>query len=88
MEIWDQNRKKYIREIGNILKFDLNDEYKVCVVHPNLDVVETDFNSNIITIGKKIITRDKDNFLTYLIYKIVKNEVEKVINNGNKRENF
>lgn len=78
LEIWDQNRKKYIKELKNILKFDLKDEYKVCVVHPNLDVVETDFNSNIITIGKRIITRDKDNFLTYLVYKIVKNEIARL----------
>ena len=46
-----------------------------------MDVVETDFKSNIITIGKKIITRDKDNFLTYLIYKIVKNEISRLKTN-------
>lgn len=81
LEIWDQNRKKYTRELLQILKFNLRDSYKICVVHPNLDVVETDFKSNIITIGKKIITRDKDNFLTYLIYKIVKNEISRLKTN-------
>lgn len=75
LEIWDKNKRKYTKELTAILKFDLKDIYKICVIHPNLDVVETDFNSNIITIGKKIITRDKDNFLTYLVYKIVKNEI-------------
>ncbi len=75
LAIWDQNRRKYIKEITAILKFDLKKEYKICVVHPSLDVVETDFESNIITIGKKIITRDKDSFLTYLMYKIVHNEI-------------
>ena len=75
LEIWDKSKRKYIKEITNILKFDIKDEYKICVVHPNLDVIETDFNSNIITIGKKIITHDKDNFLTYLMYKIIKNEI-------------
>lgn len=78
LEIWDKNRKKYTKELNSILKFDLKENYKVCVVHPNLEVVETNFNFNIITIGKKIITRDKDNFLTYLIYKIVKNEVSRL----------
>ena len=78
LEIWDQNRKKYSKEISSILKFDIKNEYKVCVIHPNLDVVETDFESKIITIGKKIITRDKDNFLTYLMYKVVKNELFKL----------
>ena len=78
LEIWDMNRKKYTKELSSILKFNLRDTYKICVVHPNLDVVETDFSSNIITIGKKIITRDKDNFLTYLVYKIVKNEISRL----------
>lgn len=78
LEIWDQNRKIYTKELQQILKFTLKNTYKICVVHPNLDVVETDFKSNTITIGKKIITRDKDNFLTYLIYKIVKNEILKL----------
>ena len=78
LEIWDKNRKKYTKELNNILKFDLKNEYTICVVHPNLDVIETEFTTNIITIGKKIITRDKDNFLTYLIYKIIKNEMNKL----------
>ena len=75
LEIWDLNRRKYNKEISSILKFDIKKEYKICVVHPNLDVIEADFDSNTITIGKKIITRDKDNFLTYLIYKVIKNEL-------------
>ena len=82
LEIWDKNRLKYCKELHSILKFDLKKEYKVCVVHPNLEVVETNFDTNldtnIITIGKKIITRDKDNFLTYLVYKIIKNEILKL----------
>lgn len=78
LEIWDINRRKYTKELTSILKFDVKKQYKICVVHPNLDVIETDFKSNIITIGKKIITRDKDNFLTYLMYKIVKNEIARL----------
>lgn len=78
LEIWDKNRRKYNRELNNILKFDIKHDYKICVVHPNLDVVETNLETNIMTIGKKIITRDKDNFLTYLVYKIIKNEIYKL----------
>ena len=81
LEIWDQNRKKYSKEISSILKFDIKREYKICVVHPSLDVIETDFDCSTITIGKRIITRDKDNFLTYLMYKIVKNEVSRLKTN-------
>lgn len=43
-----------------------------------LGVVETDFNLNIISIGKKIDNKDKDSFLTYLFYKILKNEFKDV----------
>ena len=81
LEIWDQNRKKYSKEITSILKFDVNKEYKICVVHPSLDIVETNFDSKIITIGKRITTRDKDNFLSYLMYKIIKNEIFKLQTN-------
>ena len=81
LEIWDKNRKNYTKELGQILKFNLKNTYKICIIHPNLDVVETDFKSNTITIGKQIITKDKDNFLTYLIYKIVKHEILKLKTN-------
>ena len=81
LEIWDKNRRCYIKELTSILKFDLKKEYKIFVVHPNLDVVETNLETNIMTIGRKIITRDKDNFLTYLVYKIIKNEISKLKTN-------
>ena len=81
LEIWDQSKKKYSKELISILKFDVKKEYKICVVHPSLEVVETDFDTKTITIGKKINTRDKDNFLSYLMYKIVKNEVCKLETN-------
>ena len=74
LEIWDKNKKNYIKELNKIIKTDFKGEYTVCTLHPNSDVVETDLDRNIITIGKKLSSRDKDNFLTYLIYKIIKNE--------------
>ncbi len=78
LETWDQSKKKYSKEIASVIKFDVKKEYKVCVVHPSLQVVEADFDSKTITIGRKISTRDKDNFLSYLMYKIVKNEICKL----------
>lgn len=74
LDIWGENKRRYSNAINKILKYDLDNEYTICVLHPNLDVIETDFDTNIITIGKKVVTRDKDNFLTYLFYKIIKNE--------------
>ena len=78
LQLWDLNGKLYKKELANILKYDLEENYKVLVLHPNLGVVETDFNLNIISIGKKIDNKDKDSFLTYLFYKILKNEFKDV----------
>ena len=78
LEVWDNNKKKYNHELDNILKRQIKDTYTIYVVHPSLDVIETDYKNNIITIGKKIIIRDQDNFLTYLLYKITKNEIYKL----------
>lgn len=78
LQIWDENRRKYMRYLNNILRYDTRDSYKICVVHPSLDVIETDFDTNIITIGKKVSMRDKDNFLTYLMYKIIKNDLNNI----------
>ena len=78
LEIWDKNRKLYCRELDKLLKYDFSGNYTIVVVHPSLEMVETDLNQNIIIIGKKINSRDKDNFLTYLIYKIIKNEFAKI----------
>ena len=74
LEAWDKNRKKYMLEMNKILKYDFKGDYNICVIHPSLDVIETDLETNTVTIGKKIASRDKDNFLTYLIYKILKQE--------------
>lgn len=74
MEIWDKNYRNYMKEVRNILKTSLKKDYKVCVIHPSLDVLDIDFDDNVIVIGKKLSLRDKDNFLTYLFYKILKQE--------------
>lgn len=74
LEIWDSSRKLYTKELSKLLKYDLEKKYNVCVLHPTLDVVETNFDLDLIIIGKKIDSRDKDSFLSYLIYKILKNE--------------
>lgn len=77
MEIWDKNYRSYMKALRSILKMDLDKDYKVCVIHPSLDVLEIDFDDNVIVIGKKLSLRDKDNFLTYLFYKILKQEFAK-----------
>ncbi len=78
MEIWDRNSKNYMKEIRNIMKYEPKEDYLICAVHPNLDILEADFKHNIITVGKKLTINDKDNFLTYLLYRIFKNELSKI----------
>lgn len=78
MEIWDKNYKIYMREINKILRYRFNNSYTVCVVNPNFNLVELDSKRKIMTIGKKISHHDHDNFLTYLVYKIIKNEFNEI----------
>lgn len=72
LRMWDQNKKLYLRELNKLLRDDFLSDYQVLVIHPSFDILETDLNDNTIIIGKKINANDKDNFLTYLIYKIIK----------------
>lgn len=78
MEVWDKNRKLYNNELEKLLKTSLDCSYNICVVHPSLEVVEADLSTKTLTIGKKLILKDKDNFLTYIMYKIVKNEFNNI----------
>lgn len=78
MEIWDKNYKTYIREINKIMKCQLKLSYTVCVIHPSFNLVEIEEDKNMITIGKKISYQDHNNFLTYLVYKIIKNEFQQI----------
>ena len=76
LEIWDQSRKLYTKELSNIMKASFDYEYSMLVVHPTLDVLEVDGKNNIIITGKRVTLKDKDDFLTYLIYKVVKARFE------------
>lgn len=76
LEAIDKNKKIYLRELNKILRYNFKSSYTICAIHPSLDVVEIDFDkNNIITIGKKFTPKESDDLLTYLIYKIVKNDL-------------
>ena len=77
MEIWDSNRKSYTKELSNIMKASFDHEYSMLVIHPTLDVLEV-ANDNIIVVGKKVTVKQKDDFLTYLFYKVVKEKFQKL----------
>lgn len=74
LEIWDKNKKMYLRELNKIIKYEFAPEYTLCVVHPSLNVVEVDCRRKVITMGKRLSMNDSTDFFTYLFYKILKND--------------
>ena len=83
LKIWDYNRKKYLTELNHILRYNLNRSCTVCVIDPQHEILETNFDYNIITVGKKLLSNDYSNFFTYLFYKILKEEFYNVKINDN-----
>jgi len=77
MEIWDSNRKSYTKELSNIMKASFDYEYSMLVIHPLLDVLEVN-SDNTIVVGKRVTVKQKDDFLAYLFYKIVKEKFQKL----------
>lgn len=78
LEMWAVNNKKFIKELNKILKYDIEREFIVSVIDPNFDIIEIDFDSNIISLGKKVTLKEKNGFLTYLFYKILENEFGRI----------
>ncbi len=78
LEMWTVNNRKFVRELNKILKYDLETKFTIAVVDPNFDILEIDFNTNTITLGKKLNMKEKEGFLTYLFYKILENEFGKI----------
>lgn len=76
LETWDMNRKKYVKELNDILRINLNRKYNILVLPPIFNIVE--INDNNIVIGKRMSLKDKDNFITYIIYKVVKEAFEHI----------
>lgn len=76
LELWDLNRKQYNRELSNIMKTSFDYEYNMLIIHPAFNIIEV--NNNNIIVGKKVNSKDKDDFLAYLIYKIVKEKFQKL----------
>ena len=74
LEIWDKNKKMYLRELSKIIKYEFAPEYTLCVVHPSLNVAEVDCRRKVITMGKRLSMNDSTDFFTYLFYKILKND--------------
>ena len=74
LKIWDENKRKYLKDLNNILKYEFETECTICVINPNHEILETNFNYKIITVGKKLFSNDPNNFFTYLFYKLLQEQ--------------
>ena len=75
LKIWDKNKNEINKELRNILKFSMQDDYNVIVLHPIMDTVLTEKNCMNIGWGFKRDLRNPELTLTKLVYNIVKNEL-------------
>ncbi len=78
LQLRDKKLRNYTKELKDITRYLPKDTYKICAIHPMIDVLETDFKHHIITVGKYIDSTEEDNFLTYLVYKIFRNEFSRI----------
>lgn len=78
LEMWTMCNRKYQKSLNKILKYDLTGNFDICVIHPGFDLIEIDFDSHIMQLGKKLNMREKESFMTFLFYKILENEFGKI----------
>ena len=78
LQTWDENKKEAIKEIKNILRFDIK-LYHVLVVCEQLDIVDTTMvkgsRVNTIVWGKKLDKQNPLNTIVHLVYEIVMKEL-------------
>jgi len=72
---WDQYNKKVTKNLKEILKFPLNDNYNVVVLNPVMDTSLTIKKCNNLAWGMRNDTDDILLALTNIIHSIVKNEI-------------
>lgn len=74
---WDKYKKDIDRNLSELLRFDLKENYHILVVHPDLDTVEYMKNNpkKNICWGKKDDTEDGLKTLMRIIFTIVKYEI-------------
>lgn len=75
LKMWDQDKKSLNKELKDIIKFSLKDDYNVLVLHPIMDSAL--FEKGCCSIGWGFRNDLKDHYktLTNMIYFIIKNEL-------------
>ena len=78
LKIWDQNKKDLTKNVKEVLKFPLSENYNIIVLHPIMDSIITTKNSNTIGWGNRKDLKNPILTLTSMIYYIVKNELGEI----------
>ena len=74
LELWDSNKKETLKQLKDILRFDIG-ENKILVVNEKLDVVQMGPN-NVVVWGKKLDSDNPTKTLVNLIHCIVKRKLK------------
>ena len=76
LKTWDENKKVIIKNLKEILRFSMKDNYNVVVIHPNMDTLLSSSSTSNIGWGFKKDLEDKIMTITNIIYTIIKNEIK------------
>lgn len=75
LEIWDKNKRVLNKELKNILKYSLKDDYTIIVLHPIMDSVLVSKDMTTLGWGNKKDLKNPILTLCNIIYTIVENEM-------------
>ena len=76
LKIWDENKKNIIKNLKEILKFPMKDNYNILVLHPHMDTLLTSNSTSNIGWGFRNDLSDCIMTLTNIIYTLVSYELK------------
>lgn len=76
LKTWDENKKNIIKNLKEILRFSMKENYNVVVLHPKMDTLLTSNTTSNIGWGFKNDLDDRIMTLTNIIYTLVKSEMK------------
>lgn len=76
LKAWDENKKAITKNLKEILKFPMKENYNVLVLHPNMDTVLTSNSTHNIGWGFRNDLENPVLTLTNIIYTLVNNEMK------------
>lgn len=76
LKIWDENKKNIIKNLKEILRFPMKDNYNILVLHPHMDTLLTSNSTSNIGWGFRNDLSDCIMTLTNIIYTLVSYELK------------